>query len=58
MPFWLMSRRLPWSSKPLRWRIIVLANGDHKIKKTKGPLVVELERNPDIIAEIGKKKGR
>ncbi len=29
-----------------------------KIKKTKGPLVVELERNPDIIAEIGKKKGK
>ncbi|MDD5167806.1 MAG: bifunctional phosphopantothenoylcysteine decarboxylase/phosphopantothenate--cysteine ligase CoaBC [Syntrophales bacterium] len=28
-----------------------------KIKKKKGPLVVELERNPDIIAEIGKKKG-
>lgn len=29
-----------------------------KIKKQEGPLTVSLERNPDIIAEIGKKKGR
>jgi len=29
-----------------------------KIKKKDGPLHVALERNPDIIAEIGKKKGR
>jgi len=28
-----------------------------KIKKTKTPLVVELERNPDIIAEIARRKG-
>lgn len=28
-----------------------------KIKKTKGPLILELERNPDIIAEVGKRKG-
>jgi phosphopantothenoylcysteine decarboxylase/phosphopantothenate--cysteine ligase len=28
-----------------------------KIKKEKGPLSVSLERNPDIISEIGKKKG-
>lgn len=28
-----------------------------KIKKTKGPLVIELERNPDIIAEVAKRKG-
>ncbi|MBN1664161.1 MAG: bifunctional phosphopantothenoylcysteine decarboxylase/phosphopantothenate--cysteine ligase CoaBC [Deltaproteobacteria bacterium] len=29
-----------------------------KIKKKEGPLEIMLERNPDIIAEIGKKKGR
>ena len=29
----------------------------NKIKKTTGPLLIELERNPDIIAEMGKKKG-
>lgn len=28
-----------------------------KIKKRKGPLSLELERNPDIIEEVGKKKG-
>ncbi len=28
-----------------------------KIKKKEGPLTVRLERNPDIISEIGKKKG-
>jgi phosphopantothenoylcysteine decarboxylase/phosphopantothenate--cysteine ligase len=28
-----------------------------KIKKKNGPLTISLERNPDIIAEIGKKKG-
>ncbi|MDX9821998.1 MAG: bifunctional phosphopantothenoylcysteine decarboxylase/phosphopantothenate--cysteine ligase CoaBC [Syntrophales bacterium] len=28
-----------------------------KIKKGKGPLTLRLERNPDIIAELGKKKG-
>lgn len=37
------------------YRPCTIAN--NKIKKTKGPLVVELERNPDIIAEISKKKG-
>lgn len=30
---------------------------DKKIKKTEGDLVLELERNPDILLEIGKKKG-
>ena len=30
---------------------------DSKIKKQDGELVIRLERNPDIIAEIGKKKG-
>lgn len=30
---------------------------ENKIKKSKGPLMIELERNPDIIAEMGKKKG-
>jgi len=29
-----------------------------KIKKKAGPLTVRLERNPDILAAIGKKKGR
>jgi phosphopantothenoylcysteine decarboxylase/phosphopantothenate--cysteine ligase len=29
-----------------------------KIKKKSGPLHLALERNPDIIAEVGKKKGR
>ncbi len=29
---------------------------EHKIKKTDGKLVIELERNPDIIFELGKKK--
>ena len=29
-----------------------------KIKKKAGPLVLNLSRNPDIIAEIGKKKGK
>jgi phosphopantothenoylcysteine decarboxylase / phosphopantothenate---cysteine ligase len=29
-----------------------------KIKKKAGPLNLRLERNPDILAEIGKKKGR
>ncbi len=29
-----------------------------KIKKKAGPLNLNLERNPDILAEIGKKKGR
>ncbi len=29
-----------------------------KIKKKAGPLTLELERNPDIIAEIGRKKGK
>jgi phosphopantothenoylcysteine decarboxylase/phosphopantothenate--cysteine ligase len=33
------------------------STADNKIKKKKGPLVVELERNPDIIAEVGKNKG-
>jgi phosphopantothenoylcysteine decarboxylase/phosphopantothenate--cysteine ligase len=28
-----------------------------KIKKREGELAVRLERNPDIIAEVGKKKG-
>jgi len=28
-----------------------------KIKKQTGPLTIALERNPDIIAEVGKKKG-
>jgi len=28
-----------------------------KIKKGKGPLTLRLERNPDIIAALGKKKG-
>jgi phosphopantothenoylcysteine decarboxylase / phosphopantothenate---cysteine ligase len=31
---------------------------DSKIKKKAGPLSLELERNPDIIAEVGKKKGK
>lgn len=30
---------------------------ESKIKKKKGPLTLQLERNPDIIAEIGAKKG-
>jgi len=30
---------------------------ESKIKKKAGPLTISLERNPDIIAEIGKKKG-
>lgn len=30
---------------------------DKKIKKTDGDLVIELERNPDILMEVGKKKG-
>jgi phosphopantothenoylcysteine decarboxylase/phosphopantothenate--cysteine ligase len=30
---------------------------DNKIKKREGELAVRLERNPDIIAEVGKKKG-
>jgi phosphopantothenoylcysteine decarboxylase/phosphopantothenate--cysteine ligase len=30
---------------------------DSKIKKQDGELVIRLERNPDIIAEIGKRKG-
>jgi phosphopantothenoylcysteine decarboxylase/phosphopantothenate--cysteine ligase len=30
---------------------------ESKIKKKAGPLMIALERNPDIIAEIGKKKG-
>lgn len=30
---------------------------DTKIKKREGELAIRLERNPDIIAEIGKKKG-
>jgi phosphopantothenoylcysteine decarboxylase/phosphopantothenate--cysteine ligase len=30
---------------------------ERKIKKTQGGLTIELERNPDIIAEVGKKKG-
>jgi phosphopantothenoylcysteine decarboxylase/phosphopantothenate--cysteine ligase len=30
---------------------------DNKIKKKGGPLVLTLERNPDILAEIGKMKG-
>lgn len=30
---------------------------EKKIKKTEGDLVLELERNPDILLEIGKKKG-
>jgi phosphopantothenoylcysteine decarboxylase/phosphopantothenate--cysteine ligase len=29
---------------------------DDKIKKKSGPLTLTLERNPDILAEIGKKK--
>jgi phosphopantothenoylcysteine decarboxylase/phosphopantothenate--cysteine ligase len=29
-----------------------------KIKKKEGPLTIRLERNPDIISAIGKKKGR
>jgi len=28
-----------------------------KLKKTDAPLVIELERNPDILAELGEKKG-
>jgi len=31
---------------------------ESKIKKKAGPLTISLERNPDIIAEIGKKKGK
>jgi phosphopantothenoylcysteine decarboxylase/phosphopantothenate--cysteine ligase len=31
---------------------------DSKIKKEKGPLMISLERNPDIIGEIGRKKGK
>lgn len=30
---------------------------DNKIKKRQGPLTLRLERNPDIIAEIGARKG-
>jgi len=30
---------------------------DSKIKKQGGVLTIELERNPDIISEVGKKKG-
>jgi phosphopantothenoylcysteine decarboxylase/phosphopantothenate--cysteine ligase len=33
------------------------ARRDNKIKKGEGDLTVRLERNPDIIAEVGKKKG-
>jgi len=29
-----------------------------KIKKKTGPLVLNLSRNPDIIAEVGRKKGK
>jgi phosphopantothenoylcysteine decarboxylase/phosphopantothenate--cysteine ligase len=29
-----------------------------KIKKKEGPLTIRLERNPDILAAVGKKKGR
>ncbi|MDI6777440.1 MAG: bifunctional phosphopantothenoylcysteine decarboxylase/phosphopantothenate--cysteine ligase CoaBC [Syntrophales bacterium] len=29
-----------------------------KIKKQDGPLAISLEKNPDIISEVGKKKGR
>lgn len=35
-----------------------LLQAENKIKKTTGPLLIQLERNPDIIAEIGRKKGR
>ena len=31
---------------------------DSKIKKTDRPLVIRLERNPDIISEVGKVKGK
>lgn len=34
-----------------------VVRAQEKIKKTAGPLVLELERNPDIIAEVGKRKG-
>jgi phosphopantothenoylcysteine decarboxylase/phosphopantothenate--cysteine ligase len=35
------------------------ARADEKIKKKGGPLILTLERNPDILAELGKiKKGR
>ncbi|MBP8980501.1 MAG: bifunctional phosphopantothenoylcysteine decarboxylase/phosphopantothenate--cysteine ligase CoaBC [Syntrophobacterales bacterium] len=30
---------------------------ENKLKKKTGPLLLSLERNPDIIAEVGKKKG-
>jgi len=33
------------------------AQSQSKLKKDKGPFSINLERNPDIIAEIGKKKG-
>ncbi|MDO8786129.1 MAG: bifunctional phosphopantothenoylcysteine decarboxylase/phosphopantothenate--cysteine ligase CoaBC [Syntrophales bacterium] len=35
-----------------------VAYSSAKIKKQDGPLAVSLERNPDIISEIGKKKGK
>ena len=34
------------------------ALADQKIKKKEGPLTLALERNPDIIREIGRKKGK
>jgi phosphopantothenoylcysteine decarboxylase / phosphopantothenate---cysteine ligase len=33
------------------------ARSDFKIKKQEGDLIIRLERNPDIISEVGKKKG-
>ncbi len=33
-----------------------LSTADHKIKKSDGNMTVEFERNPDILAELGKRK--
>ncbi|MEN6319011.1 MAG: bifunctional phosphopantothenoylcysteine decarboxylase/phosphopantothenate--cysteine ligase CoaBC [Syntrophaceae bacterium] len=33
------------------------SRSDSKIKKTRGDLKIDLEQNPDIIAEVGRKKG-
>ena len=38
------------------YRPVVYSNA--KIKKQDGPLTISLERNPDIISEVGKKKGK
>ncbi len=34
------------------------SRSESKIKKKKGPLVLEFERNPDIISEVGRIKGK